>query len=158
MKRLKHLLKAIAPFVLIAIICICLTPHSVENDTYYLVKIGDYIWNHGIDFKDHYSWFADLAYTYPHFLFNLICFAFYSIFSWLGLYFLSITLYIIFGSSIFVCPVQRIWLGILDLIFCFYLFLPYYIYKAKIVWFSFYSLPKKRRRYFHVKVLRTAKY
>jgi len=103
MKRLKHLLKAIAPFVLIAVICICLTPHPVENDTYYLVKIGDYIWNHGIDFKDHYSWFADLAYTYPHFLFNLICFAFYSVFNWPGLYLLSMSLYTLFGFSMFTC-------------------------------------------------------
>ncbi len=103
MKNFKRLLKIVAPFAFIAIICIFLTPRSMENDTYYLVKLGDHIWTHGLDFKDHYSWFADLTYTYPHFLFNLICFAFYSILGWSGLYILSMLLYILFGSSLFIC-------------------------------------------------------
>lgn len=38
--------------VLIAIFCIAITPVTLQNDTYYTIKIGEHIQNNGIDMKD----------------------------------------------------------------------------------------------------------
>ena len=52
--------------VLIAIFCIAITPVTLQNDTYYTIKIGEHIQNNGIDMKDPFSWHEDLNYTYTH--------------------------------------------------------------------------------------------
>ena len=56
--------------VLIAIFCIAITPVTLQNDTYYTIKIGEHIQNNGIDMKDPFSWHEDLNYTYPHWLYD----------------------------------------------------------------------------------------
>ena len=58
-------------FHIIAIICIVLfcfaiSPITMQNDTYYTIKIGEWIVQNGIDMQDHFSWHEDLPYTYPH--------------------------------------------------------------------------------------------
>ncbi len=100
-KSLKNILKILAPYLFLIFLCICLTPHPLQNDTFYLVKIGNHIINSGIDLKDHYTWVADLTYTYPHFLFNILCYAFYALLDWNGLYILSIILFSFFACSLF---------------------------------------------------------
>ena len=46
----------VVAIVLIAIFCICITPVTFQNDTYYTIKIGELIKNNGIDMMDHFSW------------------------------------------------------------------------------------------------------
>ncbi len=62
-------------FHIIAIICIILfcfaiSPITMQNDTYYTIKIGEWITEHGIDMQDHFSWHEDLPYTYPHWAYD----------------------------------------------------------------------------------------
>ena len=66
-------------FSLISIIflCIGLTTKCFQNDTFYMLKIGDYIFQYGIDFKDHWCWIADLSYTYPHWLYSIYIYVIY---------------------------------------------------------------------------------
>ena len=65
-KKLNSSVKfTILAVILIAIFCIAITPVTLQNDTYYTIKIGEHIVNDGIDMKDHYSWHEDLPYTYP---------------------------------------------------------------------------------------------
>ena len=64
-----------AKFNVLAIICIILfcfavSPVSLQNDTFYTIKIGEYITQNGIDMQDHFSWHKDLAYTYPHWAYD----------------------------------------------------------------------------------------
>ena len=58
--------------LLIIIFCISITPVSLQNDTFYNIKIGELISQNGIDMQDHFSWHQDLSYTYPHWLYDLI--------------------------------------------------------------------------------------
>ena len=51
---------------LIAIFCVVLTPVTLQNDTFYTIKIGEHIVKNGIDMQDPFSWHQELAYTYPH--------------------------------------------------------------------------------------------
>ena len=64
-KNKKYIFIAIA-IILICIFCIALTPVTLQNDTFYTVKIGELISRNGIDMQDHFSWHEGLAYTYPH--------------------------------------------------------------------------------------------
>ena len=68
-------------FQIIAIFCIALfaaaiAPKTLQNDTYYTIKIGQSIRENGIDYVDHYSWHRTregepLPYTYPHWLYDV---------------------------------------------------------------------------------------
>ena len=59
---------------------------SFENDTFYSIKIGESIVKYGIDMIDHFSWIPNLAYTYPHWLFDTIIYGIYNIFGYVGIY------------------------------------------------------------------------
>lgn len=98
---MKRLLRTVWPYLFLAAICLCLTPRPLQNDTFYLVKIGEHLWSQGPDFQDHFSWVANFPYLYPHFLFNLLCYFFYVTFNFTGLYLLAILLYIFFAFSLF---------------------------------------------------------
>ena len=72
-------------FTIIAIICIAvycasITPKTLQNDTFYTIKIGQYIYENGIGdlTKDMYSW-HDLPYTYPHWLYDFGSYLIYRI-------------------------------------------------------------------------------
>ena len=70
----------------IIFLCIGLTFKYFQNDTFYIIKLGDYIVHHGIDFIDHYSWVAELPYTYPHWLYDVFIYFIYHYFGYLGIY------------------------------------------------------------------------
>ena len=55
----------------ILIFCFAITPKTLQNDTYYTVKIGEHIIQNGIDMKDPFSWHEDLPYTYPHWAYDV---------------------------------------------------------------------------------------
>ena len=79
-------------FNVLAIICIILfsfslAPITLQNDTYYTIKIGEHIvQNKGIDMKDPFSWHQDLDYTYPHWLYDVMIYAIYCIGGMTGIY------------------------------------------------------------------------
>ena len=72
--------------VCIIMFCIAISPVTMQNDTYYSVKIGEDISNYGIDGMDHYSWHDNLAYEYPHWLYDVIMNFIYTIGGWDGIY------------------------------------------------------------------------
>lgn len=62
-------------FHILAIICIVLfcaaiTPVTMQNDTFYTIKIGEHIMQNGIDMQDPFSWHENLPYTYPHWAYD----------------------------------------------------------------------------------------
>ena len=91
----------IVAIVLIAIFCICVTPITLQNDTYYTIKIGELIKNNGIDMMDHFSWHENLSYTYPHWLYDLCTYFIYAIGGFKGIYIITCVLSVILGISIF---------------------------------------------------------
>lgn len=91
----------IVAIVLIAILCISITPVTFQNDTYYTIKIGELIKNNGIDMMDHFSWHEGLSYTYPHWLYDFCTYLVYALAGFKGIYILTCILSAILGISIF---------------------------------------------------------
>ena len=87
--------------ILIAIICISLTPVTLQNDTFYTIKIGEHIAQKGIDMQDPFSWHENLPYTYPHWLYDYLVYITYSLFGSIGIYISTCILTIILGISIY---------------------------------------------------------
>ena len=56
--------------ITIIIFCFALSPKTLQNDTFYTIKVGEQIVNNGIDMQDHFSWHEDLQYTYPHWAYD----------------------------------------------------------------------------------------
>ena len=95
MKKNKFDLFSIFIFLTICIESIYFSVRIITNDTFYTIKIGEYISKHGIDFKDHYSFVENLSYTYPHWLYDLFVSKIYNIFGLNGLYIMNIIFYIL---------------------------------------------------------------
>lgn len=91
----------IVAIILIAIFCVCITPRTLQNDTFYSIKIGELIKNNGIDMMDHFSWHENLSYTYPHWLYDLCTYFIYAIGGFKGIYIITCALSVILGISIF---------------------------------------------------------
>lgn len=76
-KKTKMKFNILAIFAII-IFCFAITPKTLQNDTYYTIKIGEHIMQNGIDMKDPFSWHENLPYTYPHWAYDV---AIYQIFN-----------------------------------------------------------------------------
>ena len=87
--------------ILITIFCVALTPVTLQNDTYYTIKVGEHIAQTGIDGQDPFSWHEDLAYTYPHWGYDLITYFIYQAFGFTGIYITTCLLSIALGLSIY---------------------------------------------------------
>lgn len=61
----------ILAIISIILFCFALSPITLQNDTFYTIKIGELILENGIDMKDHFSWNEDLPYTYPHWAYDV---------------------------------------------------------------------------------------
>lgn len=91
----------IMAIVLIAIFSVALAPVTLQNDTFYTIKIGEHIINNGIDMKDPFSWHQNLAYTYPHWLYDVITFLIYNAFGMMGIYITTCILSATLGITIY---------------------------------------------------------
>lgn len=56
--------------IAIIIFCFAICPKTLQNDTFYTIRIGELILNNGIDMQDHFSWHENLPYTYPHWAYD----------------------------------------------------------------------------------------
>lgn len=97
-KEIKFFIIAI---VLIAIFAISLTPVTLQNDTYYTIKIGEHITQNGIDMQDPFSWHENLEYTYPHWLYDVLTYFIYSLGGLTGIYLTTCALSITLGILIY---------------------------------------------------------
>lgn len=102
LKKLSNTFKfSLIAIVLIAVFCIAITPVTLQNDTYYTIKIGEHIENNGLDMKDPFSWHDNLDYTYPHWLYDLLTFKIFSHFGFEGIYVTTVILAVILGLSLY---------------------------------------------------------
>lgn len=86
----------------IVLLCIGFTIKEFQNDNFYIIKLGGDILKNGIDLLDHYSWVADLNYTYPHWLYDVIMYLVYSSFGNIGIYISTIVLFIVLILVIYI--------------------------------------------------------
>ena len=99
-------------FNILAIICILLfcfaiTPKTLQNDTFYTIKIGEHVLQNGVDKIDPFSWHENLPYTYPHWAYDV---GIYLIYNYLGgmtgIYISTIVLCMILGLTIYITNIK----------------------------------------------------
>ena len=71
---MKKYLKYILVIILIIIFVTSIVPKSFQNDTFYIIALGNLVLDNGMDKVDHFSWHNNLSYNYPHWLFDIITF------------------------------------------------------------------------------------
>ncbi len=78
--KLNNFIFDIIAIICIVIISIGISPKVLQNDTFYNIKCGEYIFEHGIFGieNDPFSWHG-LKYTWPHWLYDLLIYIFYAI-------------------------------------------------------------------------------
>ncbi len=85
----------------IIIFAVGMVKKNFQNDTFYTIKIGESIIKYGIDMLDHFSIHANLAYTYPHWLYDLFIYYIYKFTGFTGLYISTIILFIMLLLLVF---------------------------------------------------------
>ena len=86
--------------LLIAIFCFAIAPVTLQNDTFYTIKIGEHIIENGIDMQDPFS-FHNLEYTYPHWLYDVFIYLIYNVGGQVGIYISTVVLSIILGLTMY---------------------------------------------------------
>ena len=99
--KLSNIRFEILAIVLITIFCIAIAPVSLQNDTFYTIKVGEHIIQNGIDMKDPFSWHEGLPYTYPHWAYDVCIYFIYFLFGLNGIYVSTCVLSVILGISIY---------------------------------------------------------
>ena len=130
--------------VSIILFAIAISPKTLQNDTFYTIKIGEYIAQNGISdlTQDTFSW-HELPYTYPHWLYDLGIYLIYHVAGQPGIYISTILFVAILGWTIYLSsskfsknrPVSFV-LTILTM----YLLKPYVAARAQLVTFILFSL------------------
>lgn len=91
----------ILAIILISLFCFAITPVTLQNDTFYSIKIGEHIQHYGVDMKDPFSWHEGLSYTYPHWLYDWLTYILYDAFGMQGIYVVTCLLCIVLGISLY---------------------------------------------------------
>ncbi len=91
----------ILAIVLISIFCVSISPVTMQNDTYYTIKVGEHISKYGVDMKDPFSWHENLSYTYPHWLYDLLTYYLYANTGFMGIFVVTCLLSCVLGISLF---------------------------------------------------------
>ena len=86
---MKKNLKYIIAVILIIIFTFSVVPKTFQNDTFYVIELGNQIQKTGSDWKDHYSIHGDLEYRYPHWLFDVLNFNVFENLGFDGIYLLT---------------------------------------------------------------------
>lgn len=90
-------------FFIISVIFLCIsyTYRNIQNDTFYMIKLGEYISKNGIDFVDHFCWVSKLPYSYPHWLYDLFLYYIYHFGAIFGVYLSTILSFIALVSVVY---------------------------------------------------------
>ena len=102
----KTLIFNILAIICIILFCVGIAPVTMQNDTYYTVKIGESILENGIDGKDHFSWHENLNYEYPHWLYDVIMYFIYTMGGWTGIYISTIIFACLLGVILYLTNVK----------------------------------------------------
>jgi len=93
----------ILAIVSIIIFCFAIAPVGLQNDTFYTLKIGEYIMENGIAVgQDPFSWHENLEYAFPHWAYDVFMFLVYDLGGMTGVYLSTCILTAILGILIFV--------------------------------------------------------
>ncbi len=92
--------------ILIVIVAATLTPITFQNDTYYSIKIGEYVVNNGVTMKEPFAWHENLSYPFPHWGYDTMLYLIYSVGGFTGVYISTIIFASILGILIYFVNVK----------------------------------------------------
>lgn len=76
--------------IVIILFAIATIPKTFQEDTYYMIKVGEYIYQNGMKVIEEriepFAWHEGMIYTYPHWLLNIIFYLVFSKFNYVGIY------------------------------------------------------------------------
>ena len=135
-------------FMIMAIVCIiifgtAMAPISLQNDTFYTIKIGQYIMENGISQYDPFSWHQDLPYTFPHWAYDVGMACIYNIGGMFGIYLSTVGLTTILAVVWFLvnCKLTKNKLSSFILTMALiYLMAPYIAARAQLLTFILFTL------------------
>lgn len=102
-EKKKRIIKInIIAIIAIIILCIAITPKTLQEDTYYLIKVGEYIVKNGVDQSvEPFAFHEGLPYTYPHCLFSVLIYVIYTIGNFKGIYIMTVLFAISIGLILY---------------------------------------------------------
>lgn len=142
--------------ILIIIFCIAISPKTLQNDTFYTIKIGEYILENGITMQEPFAWHKNLEYTFPHWAYDVFIFLVYSLGGMTGIYISTIALASILGITMYYVNVKLLKNNSISFILTIgtlYLLQPYICARAQLITFILFILTI----YFIEKFLETRK-
>lgn len=130
----------IITFFIIIFCTSIVAPKTLQNDTFYTVKVGEYIAQNGIGNlnQDPFSW-IELPYTFPHWLYDLGMYGIHQLGGWAAIYLSTVILTSILGISIYFTSNKISKNAPLSAIITFiamYLMRPYVAARAQLVTFT----------------------
>ena len=98
-RTIKFNILAIAAIILF---CAVLAPITLQNDTFYTIRIGEHILQtKTIDMQDPFSWHENLPYTYPHWAYDVMIYLIYHLGGFTGIFISTIIFSCILGIVIY---------------------------------------------------------
>ena len=94
--------------ILIVIFSFCISPITLQNDTFYTIKIGQYVLENGVTMQDPFSWHENLPYTFPHWAYDVMTAVIYNIGGMTGIYISTIEFCAILGFAIYFTNVSLV--------------------------------------------------
>lgn len=96
----------ILAIVLIILFCFLISPKTLQNDTFYTIKIGEYITEHGVTMEEPFAWHENLEYTFPHWAYDVMIYKIFEVGGLTGIYISTIVLASIFGILMYYVNVK----------------------------------------------------
>ncbi len=143
-QKSRNLIFDIMVAIVIVLFSVAISPKSLQNDTFYTIKIGEYIAQNGISnlTQDEFSW-HELPYTYPHWLYDLGIYWIYHFFGQAGIYVSTMIFTAILGWVIYLLSSKfssnKVMSSIITIL-AMYIFKPYLAARAQLVTFILFAL------------------
>lgn len=110
MEKKTKLKFSIIMVIAIILLAIATIPKTLQEDTFYMVKVGEYICQNGIEVIDNqvepFTWHEGMIYTYPHWLLDVIFYLIYNAFDMMGIYAFTVIIGIIIYVLIYYTNVK----------------------------------------------------
>lgn len=92
--------------ILIIIFSALISPRTLQNDTYYTIKIGEYIEQNGVTMEEPFAWHENLEYTFPHWAYDVMIYKIFTIGGMDGIYISTIIFAAILGITMYYVNVK----------------------------------------------------
>ena len=92
--RLRNAVFTVTIIIVLYMLACAVTPKSFQNDTFYNIKVGEYINQNGVttDVKDPFS-IHDINYSFPHWLYDWFVYLIFNAWGYTGIYVATMIVY-----------------------------------------------------------------